>query len=172
VSPLHPWLRQPTPAALLLATLGMWAGAIASSDTPAAVPQSSLHACAVIAAATERLACYDQLAGRTLARAAAPTAAALPAVTASPPGESFGLYAAEHPAAPPAAASLAARIVAFGRSANGRPTVALEGGQLWELDGPDPLLAIGEPVTIRRAALGSFMMVTATKRTHRVRRLR
>jgi len=27
-------------------------------------------------------------------------------------------------------------------------------------------------VTIRRAALGSFMMVTATKRTHRVRRLR
>jgi hypothetical protein len=51
-------------------------------------------------------------------------------------------------------------------------TVTLEGGQLWELDDADPLLAVGETVSISRAALGSFLMETSTKRTHRVRRLR
>jgi hypothetical protein len=50
-------------------------------------------------------------------------------------------------------------------------TVTLEGGQLWELDEGDPLLTVGDTVDIRRAALGSFMMETPSKRTHRVRRL-
>ena len=59
----------------------------------------------------------------------------------------------------------------LGKSASGRTTVALEGGQLWELDDPDALLAAGDTVSISRAALGSFMMLTPAKRTHRVRRL-
>ena len=51
-------------------------------------------------------------------------------------------------------------------------TVALEGGAVWELDdGADPLLAAGDRVTIHRAALGSFLMETPAKRTHRVHRL-
>jgi hypothetical protein len=50
--------------------------------------------------------------------------------------------------------------------------VALEGGQVWELEEADPLLAVGDTVTLRRAALGSFMMGTPAKRSHRARRLR
>ncbi|HUX74075.1 MAG TPA: hypothetical protein VMV25_09330 [Steroidobacteraceae bacterium] len=50
--------------------------------------------------------------------------------------------------------------------------MTLEGGQLWELYDADPLLAIGDLVTIHRAALGSFLMYTPTGRRHRVERLR
>ena len=60
----------------------------------------------------------------------------------------------------------------MGSAANGHPTVALEGGQLWELDDRDALLANGDAVTIRRAAFGSFLMTTSTGRTLRVHRLR
>ena len=106
------------------------------------------------------------------AASAAGASAAPPAAAAAPlPKESFGSYAAEHPT-PPAAKSLEAAVVALGRSASGRMTVQLEGGALWELDEPDPLLAVGELVTITRASLGSYLMQTPSRRTHRVRRLR
>jgi len=196
VKPQPLLLRRLSPWAVLCAALGLPAAVSADADTPATVPQSALHACAIIAAASERLSCYDRLSGRAVQSAAAaapppaapaappaavqaspaaaaPPAAAPPAAAAAaavPPKESFGLYAAEHPA-PRVASSLQARVVAVGNSASGRMTVALEGGQLWELDDADPLLAVGETVSIHRAALGSFLMQTATKRTHRVHRL-
>jgi hypothetical protein len=88
------------------------------------------------------------------------------------PKESFGLYGAEHPTAPTPAALLTAKVVGLGVGGNGRPTVSLDGGQLWELDSADPLLANGDSVTIARAALGSFLMTTPHGRTHRVHRLR
>jgi hypothetical protein len=186
----------------------------ADANSPATL-QSALHACAALAEPTERLACYDRLAGRGASGSAPPSAAApgaaaaagalptapvapaatatsnasaaagsaavaqRPAVTppaaasssAAPlPKESFGLYAAEHPL-PAVAPLLEARVVAVGMSAAGRMTVALEGGALWELDDTDPLLAAGQTVTITRAALGSYLMRTPTRRTHRVRRL-
>jgi hypothetical protein len=50
-------------------------------------------------------------------------------------------------------------------------TVSLAGGALWVLDDADPLLTVGETVTITRAALGSYLMKTPSQRTHRVRRL-
>lgn len=167
-------------AALPLAGLGLWAPALAGAQGAFATPPAStLKACATIDASTERLACYDQLAGRAQASVNAPLSGAgtqaPPAVSAPPPApapkESFGLHAAEHPAVPLAAA-LTARVVGLGVSANGHPTVALEGGQLWELDDADPLLANGDSVTISRAALGSFLMTTPGRRTHRVHRLR
>jgi hypothetical protein len=209
VKPQPLLLRRLSPWAVLCAALGLPAAVSADADTPATVPQSALHACAIIAAASERLSCYDRLSGRAVQSAAAaapppaapaappaavqaspaaaappaaappaaaqasPAVAAPPAASAAaavPPKESFGLYAAEHPA-PRVASSLQARVVAVGNSASGRMTVALEGGQLWELDDADPLLAVGETVSIHRAALGSFLMQTATKRTHRVHRL-
>jgi hypothetical protein len=59
-----------------------------------------------------------------------------------------------------------------GVAPNGHSIVTLDGGQLWELDEADPLLATGDSVTIKRAALGSFLMTTGSGRIHRVRRLR
>jgi hypothetical protein len=104
--------------------------------------------------------------------AAAPSPAALPSSAAAPPKESFGLYQAEHPAPPKPAAAFAGKVVGLGLGANGRPTVEIEGGQLWELDRPDPLLATGDLVTINRGTLGSFLMTTPSGRTDRLRRLR
>jgi hypothetical protein len=130
----------------------------------------------------ERLACFEQLAGRAPAAAQAlpvpaPSAATTPPSpappkTAAPPKESFGLYEAEHPASPKPAAAFNGKVVGLGVSATGRPTVEIEGGQLWELDRPDPLLAAGDSVTINRGTLGSFLMTTPSGRTDRLRRLR
>ena len=208
---------------VLLAALGLPTAVIAAGGDPAAtVSQSSLHACAILTDPTERLGCYDQLAGHAPNSDAAPLAAApsaattapagaaaataaVPATTttatpaapapaaasaapaagttaasaatataaaAPPPKESFGLYTAEHPTAPAVTQSLDDRVVATGASASGRMTVTLASGALWELDDVDPLLAVGDVVSIRRAALGSFLLETPTKRTHRARRLR
>jgi hypothetical protein len=102
---------------------------------------------------------------------------AQPSSTVAPPApapkEAFGLYAVEHPVAPKSATdSITAKVVGLGLGANGRQTVSLEGGPLWELDGSDALLADGDSVTIKRAALGSYLLTTPAGRTHRVRRLR
>jgi hypothetical protein len=148
----------------------------------------NVSACAAIEDASQRLACYDKLSGRASAPPVAPPAAAAPASNfglppprpvpppATPPTapspQTFGLYAAEHPL-PPADPSLTANVVQLGSDSNGRSTVTLEGGQIWEyLDEADPVLMVGQSVTIHRAALGSFQMTTPSKRTHRVRRLR
>ncbi len=142
-------------------------------------PSAPAQAAPAPAAAVPRAAALAPAAAATPSAAAAPpvartASAASPAAPATPPKESFGLYEAEHPKPPPAAAaaSLEARVVAVGTSASGHTTVSLEGGAVWEMDDSDPLLAAGESVSITRAALGSYLMHTPTKRTHRVRRLR
>ena len=61
--------------------------------------------------------------------------------------------------------------MAVGHSPSGRMTVTLEGGALWELEGGDPLLGVGDVVTITRASLGSFLLQTPSRRTYHARRL-
>jgi hypothetical protein len=184
-------------AAIPLAGLGLVTGMQSLGEqAPATVSPAALASCAAIGNPGERLDCYDRLAGRAPAPqgAAAPIAAprnsaggvppagtpaataAIPAAPAAvpvtPAPQSFGLYAVEHPQ-PAVQPALAAKVISIGSNAGGHSTVTLEGGQLWELlDDPDPILAEGQMVTIRRAALGSFIMTTASKRTHRVHRLR
>jgi hypothetical protein len=148
---------------------------VAAAQHAAPAADSRLNVCAAIELPGERLACYDQVAGRIPhnGASAAPTApaASAPAAAASP--ESFGLSAAEHPHAPnPPAAALSAKVAGLGSSARGRVTVSLEGGQVWELDDADPLLGAGDSVTIRRAAFGSYLMTTRDGRTHRTHRLK
>jgi hypothetical protein len=146
-------------------------------------------ACAAIEDPGQRLACYDKQAGRAPVPTPAPPPASAPSsnfglppprpapapAPAPPPAPSpqtFGLYSAEHPL-PAVDPSLTANVTQLGSDSNGRSTVSLEGGQIWELlDEADPVLRVGESVTIRRAVLGSFQMTTPSKRTHRVRRLR
>lgn len=181
-----PW---PALAALLAASVS----AQAPAPEDAARALRTLRTCSAVETPAERLACYDRAIGRNTpdsaprAAAGAPAAAppprispapatsaavspkAAPAPVASP---AFGLYAAEHPAPPPAPASLTGRVQTLGRSSRGRPTVTLDDGGLWELDDGDPLLAVGDIVTIRRAALHSFLLETPSKRQHRALRLR
>ncbi len=110
-----------------------------------------------------------------------PPVSAAPDVPAKPPQaapsqvlppESFGLYSAEHPTVPNKQSTLTAKVTKLGVLANTHQSVTLDGGQLWELDSPDPLLATGDTVTIKRAALGSFILKTPSGRTSRAYRLR
>lgn len=178
---------------MLWAALGLAAVTIAAraAQPGIAVAQSALSACASVAADSDRLACYDRLAGRAApsggakgaaalpaeavpAAAVAPSAAPAPLAHALPSKEAFGLYEAEHPqpARVQVAPSLEARIIALGRTADGRMSVSLEGGAVWDIDQADPLLAIGDTVTLTRAAFGSYLMHTPSGRTHRGRRVR
>jgi hypothetical protein len=161
--------------AVALASLSIiaWASAQTPQDLSA-----QLKACASINEPGESLACFKQLAARAspslIAPSAAPVATATPVSPPSPvavPKESFGLHAAEHPAAPKTDPSHTAKVVAVGTTTSGRPTVTLEGGEVWELDAADPLLAQGNSVTITRGTFHSFVMTTPTGRTHRVQRL-
>jgi hypothetical protein len=97
-------------------------------------------------------------------------AAAKPAAPAAD-AKSFGSYAAEHRTAPAVPATLTVRVIKLGKTIDGRPTVTLEGGALWLLDEKDPLLDVGDTVTISRGLLGSFLLETPTKRLHHVRRI-
>ena len=49
--------------------------------------------------------------------------------------------------------------------------VLLDNGQTWALNEPNEQLGTGDAVTIKRAALGSFLMTTPAKKSFRVRRL-
>ena len=67
--------------------------------------------------------------------------------------------------------AIKASVAGLGTSAIGRMLVNLDNGQSWELDSADPLLAVGNVVTIERGALGSFILTTPSRRTHHVHRL-
>jgi hypothetical protein len=177
--------------ALILAPLSFNAVALASVQAaPASIPMSVLKQCAEINEPSKRLACYDQVAERPPATSAAqpkdspaakgsaapkdsPATPASAATAAPPAKDSFGLYAAEHPAAPPRVEALiTGKVISIGISNSGRSTVTLEGDQVWELDSADPVLKNGDAVTVKRGTLGSFILTTPGGRLHRVHRIR
>jgi hypothetical protein len=180
-----------------VAGLGVTLPAISQSSS------NDLNTCAAIQTQAERLACYDKLAGRGAtpsSAAATPQPAPSPAAPASSgtknhtpaapaaapdpvptpaaapaPGtpEAFGLYKAEHPAAPKSPVeTVTGKVVDLKYDAYGRETISLEGGAVWQLAGSDAILAKGDEVTIKRAVMGSYLMTTSTGRQHRVKRLR
>ena len=175
-------------AAMVLGPLGFGALALPSAQAaPPSIPMSVLKQCAEINEPSKRLACYDQVAERPptagavlpkdsptakISPAPAAAAAASAATPAPPPKESFGLYTAEHPAAPKVETLITAKVISIGISSSGRSTVALEGDQVWELDSADPVLKNGDAVTVKRGTLGSFILTTPAGRLHRVHRIR
>jgi hypothetical protein len=162
-------------------------GAVAATAMGAL--QHALAQCAAIAGRDERLACFDALASQqhpASAPAAAGPATAAPTAAGpaegvrlvpAPPAESerpedFGLDPAQRGQTEQHLSSITARVSGFSHSKLGKIQAELDNGQAWELDEADPLLAPGDPVTIRRATLGSYLLVTPSKRSHRVRRTR
>jgi hypothetical protein len=94
--------------------------------------------------------------------------------------EEFGLSEADKQAraasqgAPPAPDHIEGKVTSVTRRANGELVVTLEGGQVWvELEtNTGATLKPGDTVTIRKAALGSFMLVTPKHIATHVRRLK
>lgn len=116
--------------------------------------------------------------------AVAPVAAAM-AVTAPVPApapapvdpaeaaKNFGLSSAQLHSAPSGPPSIEAHVTAVTVDRALRSYVALDNGQTWASTDGGLELDSGEPVTIKRAALGSFMLLSTTsKHSYHVRRVR
>ncbi|MEN5116715.1 hypothetical protein ABE488_05185 [Luteimonas sp. TWI662] len=137
-------------------------GTAAAAAGPATSSPPPDFSCSHLADAVARLACYD--------RAFPPVFGATPAEALH--GEAFGL-----PLPPRERDSMSdrieARVVAVDDLGD-RRTVALDNGQVWTLTevtarGP---LTPGEAVSIRRGAMGGYMLRTPAGVSLRARRLR
>lgn len=174
----------------------------ASQAIAAANVETGLSRCAAISDAGARLACYDTLSGRApggdapahAGVAAAPMAAATTAATptanapstaAQPPAATvaapvdpatatrdFGLSAAQLHTADQGPQAIEAHIARIIVDQNQRGIVVLDNGQYWKLLEGEMLLDTGEAVKISRAALGSFMLTSASHHSYHVRRIR
>ena len=165
-----------------IAILGTFCvGGALAEDHPSELRQA-LTACSTVKEPADRLACFDKLAAAGTAALPAlpprPAVATPPAVATAPvrapeSPEDFGLSGIQKTPRSEQIQAITAAIVVMGHAANGRVRLSLDNGQSWELeDSPDALLAVGNSVTIRRASLGSFLMTTPLKATHRVRRIK
>lgn len=161
-----------------------------ASIAAAATPGIS---CTEIASDLERLACYDQAFGRRAqsnadARSTAPTVggavAAITAVTAVDPAmkaqREFGLSETgrraldENKVAPPAPESLIARLQSVSQRPTGEQVFSLDNGQIWLAteSGRAARVQPGDEVTVRKGALGSYLLVTPKKVATHVRRIK
>lgn len=173
---------------MTLVRIGLvWLATLAVATAAATVPSPSeaLARCAVIDAPDARLSCYDALAGRQAQRSAAvtapsaaaparPTAAATPAPAAARSSDprDFGLTALQRKIEPSGPAAIEVRIVGLNADRLGNAVVTLDNGQVWSVHDNDARLEVGEQVTIKRAALGSFLMTTPERHAYHVRRTR
>jgi hypothetical protein len=163
---------------------GAWLILLAASAA-AAPSNDDMARCAVIAAPSSRLACYDALAHRPADKApsvaavkpVAPAAARVPAVVApvstaaiAADPKNFGLTPAQQHISDLGPKSIAAHISIVSSDQLGRTTVVLDNGETWTVMDNDGRLSSGDAVAIKRAALGSFLMLTPSNHSYRVRR--
>lgn len=145
-------------------------------------PQSAGHACASIVEDAARLACYDQAFGHpsgeraTAAIPAAETGAVDPQVKAR---QEFGLSEADKRAREPSRAPasvdrISGTVEGVSRRPTGELVVRLDSGQVWveTQTYTGAVVKAGDEVTIRKSALGSYMLVTPGHVATYVRRLK
>ena len=149
-----------------------------------AVTTSDLARCAAIAGADQRLACYDTLARRALpppplpaaapatAPAAAQTAAPVAAssAAANPAPANFGMSPHEQ-TAPDQPQAIKARVTQITTDRQYNVHVTLDNGQVWTFNASDSPLRAGDAVTIKRSALGSYLLATADHHSWHAQRL-
>ena len=120
-------------------------------------------------------------AAATATTAAGATAVAASSPSAKKPEAEFGLTetaklkkdpvkAAEAAAEP---ASISGRVISVQWRKYGEFVVTLDNGQVWEQNAPEPsaIVKVGDPVTIKKGWLGSFMLVTAGRVGTKVHRI-
>ena len=158
--------------------------ALSNPPGPSAAPAAPAAAPPAVAPAAPTVAAPSAPAQKPGTAAAAPVAAppvsvpvpapaaAAPAAAAAADGGNFGLSAAQQKIAPTGPESIQAKVDHVYVNNASKSYVALDNGQTWTSTDGNFDLFDGESVTIRRAALGSFMLVsTKSKRTYHVRRV-
>ena len=148
-------------------------------DLAAAADHSKGAKCAVIDDPTARLACFDAAFPQP-SRTSSPEPAAAPVAVEKPAAETrkFGLSdkqraALEAKPAEPAVAATTATVKTVRKLPSGYWLIGLDNDQVWqqtELD-PNVFLRPGDQVTIRRASMGSYLLVTPGQYSTRVRRV-
>lgn len=146
------------------------AGLMLPSARAAPAVSAEMTRCAAIAAPDERLACYDALAKPKLPDAPTSPGDAVRPKSSATDTQSFGLSPLQLPATPEGPKLITALVTRVTVDRAGNVLVSLDNGQSWTFNDQDALFRPGDSVTIRRAALGSFLL-TAGRRSYRARRV-
>jgi hypothetical protein len=156
-------------AAALAAPMAVWLS-LWSLPSASATPSlaQELARCAAVTAADSRLGCYDALAQRTQGDSAE-----------NPSGRtddarSFGLSPVQIHPAPVGPVAIDARLagIAFNQGEMGLSYLQLDNGQIWKTRDDVARLTVGEQVKIKRAALGSFLLLNPANLSYRVYRVK
>lgn len=166
---------------------------LCSGPLATAHARQGAHPCASVDDDAARLECYDEAFGRpdspapaaatasaTPVTAPVTTAAAAPPAPAAKGRDEFGLTEAQIRARDPEKAqeampsSITGKVTQVGARPTGELVVTLDNEQVWvQIDTGSPVrLEVGDHVTIRKASLGSFLMITPSRVAVRVRRYR
>jgi hypothetical protein len=123
------------------------------------------HPCAQVHDNTDRLACYDQAFGKP-----ANSVAAAPTVKFGLPEKEVQRQSGEN--APPS--SLSATVTSLARQHDGKFVVTLDNTQIWSQTefNSQADVQVGDAITVRRGALGSYLLVTKAGVGTRVRRVK
>jgi hypothetical protein len=146
---------------------------------PQATAQEAAPPCAAIADANERLACYDRAFPPITGAGTVASQAQLEA-SRKLAEEEFGLNPRQLFDRKPAALQQIApdrlqdRVKSIVERADGQRAVTLENGQVWLLTEVTSRgrLAPGDTITLREAALGTYMLLTPKRVPLRAKRLR
>ena len=139
-----------------------------NTSLPAAAPAPSHIPAPVAAPAT--VAAQAPSAAAPAVAAAAPAPGSAAAIAADP--KNFGLTPAQQHTADLGPKSIAANISIVSADQSGRTLVVLDNGETWSVMDNDGRLSSGDAVTIKHAALGSFLMFTRSNHSYRVRRIK
>lgn len=159
----------------------------ASPTVAAAAGTETPQQCAKVGDDAARLACYDRIfrgagasrdATSTATASAVAAGAAAPGATVSNTKDDFGLTEAAKRARDPEKAkvempdSVTDKVASVGHKLTGEMVVTLANGQVWVQIESDSRarVGVGQTVTIRKASLGSYLMVGPDKIATRVRR--
>jgi hypothetical protein len=179
---------------LALQAIGLTLASLRSEAEPSPLSEELAH-CAGIAAPHARLACYDGLARQfspadapQLADAPPPVATAPPiaaapapsvdAAPANPPAadtaRNFGLSPAQINPKPAGPTAIEAQLtgIAFNQGELGQTYLRLDNGEVWKTRDDVARLAVGYQVKIKRAALGSYLLLDPANLSYRVYRVK
>ena len=151
---------------MLPVLLAFLVSSLAATSVAAAELPATVEACRALPDDAKRLACYDGEIDKFVAR---------------PPEEKFG-YADVRAQEERAAAAkgeekverLVVKVTEVSKRPNGTHVITLDNGQVWVEQNIDYSfrVEVGETVTIKPAALGSYLLSTPSNRSTRVSRLK